>query len=114
MLTQHDDLQVRGFQVAPPELEGVLLDHPEIVDAAVIGVTFPGDKSEYPRAYLVRRDTAAAKKLDEEAIKKYMAERLAKFKRPDGGVVFLKEIVSLLFRFTTIHSLTIWRLPTTN
>ncbi|TVY85924.1 Acyl-CoA ligase, partial [Lachnellula willkommii] len=30
-------IKVRGFQVAPPELEGVLLGHAQIVDAAVIG-----------------------------------------------------------------------------
>ena len=34
-------IKVRGFQVAPPELEGLLLSHPDIADAAVIGV--PGD-----------------------------------------------------------------------
>jgi acyl-CoA synthetase (AMP-forming)/AMP-acid ligase II len=29
-------IKVRAFQVAPPEIEGVLLSHPHIVDAAVI------------------------------------------------------------------------------
>lgn len=90
-------IKVRGFQVAPPELEAVLLSHPQIVDAAVIGVEpYEGDDSEYPRAYLVRRDSQEAKKLDAEAVKSFMAERLAKYKRLDGGVVFVNEIVSTL------------------
>ena len=88
-------IKVRGFQVAPPELEAVLLSHPQIVDAAVIGVKpYEGDDSEYPRAYLVRRDSQEAKELDAEAVKSFMAERLAKYKRLDGGVVFVNEIVS--------------------
>jgi len=45
-------IKVRGFQVAPPEIEAVLLSHPLIMDAAVIGIKFPGDNIEYPRAYV--------------------------------------------------------------
>jgi 4-coumarate--CoA ligase len=32
-------IKVRGNQVAPAELEAVLLNHPNIIDAAVVGVT---------------------------------------------------------------------------
>lgn len=32
-------IKVKGLQVAPAELEALLLDHPDIQDAAVIGVT---------------------------------------------------------------------------
>ena len=49
-------IKVRSFQVAPPEIEGVLLTHPLIVDAAVIGI--PADNvldGEWPRAYVVRK-----------------------------------------------------------
>jgi acyl-CoA synthetase (AMP-forming)/AMP-acid ligase II len=31
-------MKVRGFQVAPAELEGCILDHPDVVDACVVGV----------------------------------------------------------------------------
>lgn len=45
-------IKVRGFQVAPAELEGHLLLHPAVVDACVIGV--PDDYSgELPFAYVV-------------------------------------------------------------
>ena len=82
---------MRGFQVAPPELEAVLLMHPEIVDAAVIGVV--RDDAELPRAYVVRRpESAAAEDLTEEMVKEYSAGKLAKYKRLEGGVSFVDAI----------------------
>ncbi|TKA70547.1 hypothetical protein B0A49_07628 [Cryomyces minteri] len=85
-------IKVRGFQVAPPEIEGVLLDHPEIVDAAVIGVQAHEEASELPRAYVVRRPGSDATKLTEEEVKGFVGQRLANFKRPEGGVVFVDVI----------------------
>lgn len=48
-------IKVNGLQVAPAELEGLLLTHPEIADCAVIGIA---DKraGERPKAYIVRRN----------------------------------------------------------
>ena len=37
-------IKIRGFQVAPAELEGVLTSHPDIIDAAVIGVQAGEDR----------------------------------------------------------------------
>jgi hypothetical protein len=74
-------------------LEAVLLDHPGIYDAAVIGVKKgKSDDSEYPRAYIVRKNNPEGKKLDAKAIFEYMGTKLAKFKRPEGGVVFIDEV----------------------
>ena len=43
---------MKGLQVAPSELEGYLLGHPDVADAAVIGV--PDEYAgELPRAYVV-------------------------------------------------------------
>ncbi|KAL4985598.1 putative AMP-binding enzyme [Aspergillus falconensis] len=51
-----DLIKVRGFQVAPPELEAVLLSHPLIVHTAVIGIKSKRESgSELVRAYVVRR-----------------------------------------------------------
>lgn len=94
MLTIVQELiKVRAFQVAPPELEGTLLDHPEIVDAAVIGVPDPNNKesSELPRAYLVRRE-GDSNKPSEQEVNEWMKERLASYKQLLGGIVFIQEI----------------------
>jgi acyl-CoA synthetase (AMP-forming)/AMP-acid ligase II len=85
-------IKVRGFQVAPPELEGVLLSHPDIVDAAVIGVESGEKDSESPRAYVVRRPGSDVSKLDEAAVKAYLKPKLASYKKLDGGVRFVESI----------------------
>ncbi|KAF2404608.1 4-coumarate-CoA ligase-like protein, partial [Trichodelitschia bisporula] len=82
-------IKVRGFQVAPAELEAVLLHHPSIVDAAVIGVQPDPTASELPRAYVVPRPGAA---VTVEDVRKFSQERLARYKNLDGGVVFVQEI----------------------
>ncbi|KAF2472767.1 acetyl-CoA synthetase-like protein [Lindgomyces ingoldianus] len=83
-------IKVRGFQVAPPELEAVLLSHPSIVDAGVIGISVPTRDIQLPRAYVVQRDDT--NDLTEEDVIAFAAERLAKYKRLDGGVRFVESI----------------------
>jgi acyl-CoA synthetase (AMP-forming)/AMP-acid ligase II len=88
-------IKVRGFQVAPPEVEGVLLRHPQIVDAAVIGVKgMPAQPPELecPKAYVVRRPGAEGVKLTAEEVKQWCGARLAKYKELTGGVVFVDAI----------------------
>ena len=82
-------IKVRAWQVAPPELEAVLLGHPQIVDAAVIGVQFSRDESQLPRAYVVRRPGSDGSVLNEDEVKKFMEGKLARYKRLDGGVIFV-------------------------
>jgi acyl-CoA synthetase (AMP-forming)/AMP-acid ligase II len=88
-------IKVRGFQVVPPELEGVLLLHPQIVDAAVIGVKGVQGRPpevECPRAYVVRRPGPVGAKLTAEEVKQWCGTRLAKYKELTGGVVFVDTI----------------------
>lgn len=83
-------IKVRGFQVAPPELEGVLLGHPDIVDVAVIGLPAPRNSdAELPRAYVVR---SPASNITEADVHKLIAERLASYKKLTGGVKFVEEV----------------------
>ncbi|KIV92781.1 hypothetical protein PV10_04047 [Exophiala mesophila] len=83
-------IKVRGFQVAPPELEAVLMSHPNILDAAVIGIPAPSTiDGEVPRAYIVPRNPAA---MDRSGIQRYVSERLAKYKQLSGGIVFVESL----------------------
>ncbi|MFB8245487.1 4-coumarate--CoA ligase family protein [Streptomyces sp. NPDC055952] len=70
-------IKYKGFQVAPAELEALLLTHPGIADAAVIG-TYDDDGNETPHAHVVRQPTAA---LTEADVMMYVAERVAPYKR---------------------------------
>jgi len=71
-------IKYKGFQVAPAELEALLLTHPGIADAAVIGV-YNEDNNEVPSAYVVRQQSAAH--LSEGEVMMYVAERVAPYKR---------------------------------
>jgi acyl-CoA synthetase (AMP-forming)/AMP-acid ligase II len=71
-------IKYKGFQVAPAELEALLLTHPGIADAAVIGA-YNDDGNEVPHAYVVRQPTSPD--LSEGEIAMYVAERVAPYKR---------------------------------
>ncbi|MFG3659295.1 4-coumarate--CoA ligase family protein [Streptomyces sp. NPDC047706] len=71
-------IKYKGFQVAPAELEALLLTHPGIADAAVIGV-HDEDGNEVPRAYVVRQPAAPG--LTANEVMMHVAERVAPYKR---------------------------------
>jgi acyl-CoA synthetase (AMP-forming)/AMP-acid ligase II len=71
-------IKYKGYQVAPAELEAVLINHPEIADAAVIGVPEKESGEELPKAFVVR---APGSELTEEAVMAYMAEKVAPHKK---------------------------------
>jgi 4-coumarate--CoA ligase len=81
-----DLIKVRGFQVAPAELEGVLLEHPGVADVAVVGVQNSGGDSELVRAFVVKKEGV---ELGETEVKKWVEQRLSKYKWLEGGVRFL-------------------------
>ena len=80
-------IKCKGYQVPPAEIENILVSHPDIKDAAVIGEPHP-DYGEVPVAYVVLQDKAS---LSQEAIIEYAAQGLAKYKRL-AKVVFTETI----------------------
>lgn len=68
-------IKYKGFQVPPAELEAVLLSHPKIADAAVIGV--PDDEAgELPKAFVVPNGD-----LTEQEVMDFVAEKVAPHKK---------------------------------
>jgi acyl-CoA synthetase (AMP-forming)/AMP-acid ligase II len=68
-------IKVSAYQVAPAELEALLLGHPLVADAAVIGRPDP-DHGEVPVAVVVPRG-----QLDGDDLMAWVAERVAPYKR---------------------------------
>ncbi|CAN0862864.1 4-coumarate--CoA ligase 1 [Linum grandiflorum] len=79
-------IKYKGFQVAPAELEALLIAHPEISDAAVVGIK---DElaGEIPVAFVVKSGNS---ELTEDGIKQYISKQ----------VVFYKRISRVFFRET--------------
>jgi len=85
-------LTQRSWQVSPSEIETVLKQHDQIVDAAVAGVLRADGVTEVPRAYVVRKIGAGTEALTAEAVYHFSRTRLASYKALDGGVVFVGHI----------------------
>jgi acyl-CoA synthetase (AMP-forming)/AMP-acid ligase II len=68
-------IKFKGLQIAPAELEAVLLAHPCVGDAAVIPVA-DEEAGEVPKAYVVLKSAATA-----EQILAFVAERVAPYKK---------------------------------
>ncbi|KAJ8766098.1 hypothetical protein K2173_020614 [Erythroxylum novogranatense] len=66
-----------GYQVAPAELEAVLLSHPKIADAAVIPVE-DEESGEIPMAYVVR---ASGSEITEQQVIQFVANQVAPYKK---------------------------------
>jgi len=66
-------IKYKGYQVAPAVLEAVLLGHPRIADAAVIG-TRDDDGQEVPKAFVVAQPGA---QLTADEVMEFVAERVA-------------------------------------
>lgn len=84
-------IKVNALQVAPAELEGLLLDCEHVADTAVVGITIHDE--EWPRAYVVLTDEAKKAKITPKDIQSWFKPRVAKHKALVGGVQFVDEIV---------------------
>lgn len=73
-------IKVRGFQVAPAEVEGVLLGHPAVTDAAVFGV--PDEVHGESIIAAVVLDGPDSAGLDPASLAGFVTERLAYYKKP--------------------------------
>ncbi|MFE9745355.1 AMP-binding protein [Saccharothrix saharensis] len=68
-------IKYKGQQVSPVELEAILMRHPKIADAAVIGVP-DEESSEIPKGFIVTAEVVTA-----QEIMDWVAERVAPYKK---------------------------------
>jgi acyl-CoA synthetase (AMP-forming)/AMP-acid ligase II len=70
-------IKYKGYQVPPAELEALLLTHPGIADAAVVGVP-DAEGEEIPKAFVVKQSGA---ELNEAEVMEFVAEHVAPYKK---------------------------------
>jgi len=88
-------IKYKGFQVAPAEMEALLLQHPKIVDAAVVGVHSEKEATELPRAYVVPKvkpQPGPESVAFSEEIQEWIKSRVARHKFLRGGVVIIDQV----------------------
>lgn len=76
-------------QIAPSELESILLTHETVAEAAVVGIA-DEVHGEVPRAFVVPKDRDAAKNEDE--LLSFVNEQVASIKHIRGGVIFVQNL----------------------
>ncbi|KAI0213238.1 4-coumarate--CoA ligase 2 [Lamellibrachia satsuma] len=81
-------IKYKGFQVIPSYLENLLLTHPAVADAGVIGV--PDERAgELPAAFVVLKAGMTATEAD---IKTFVDEKVAPYNKLCGGVTFIEKV----------------------
>ncbi|KAJ5560168.1 hypothetical protein N7513_002567 [Penicillium frequentans] len=87
-------LYIYDFQVAPAELENIIIQHPLVEEAAVIGVWSASQDTELPRAYVVLREDlrgySNAAVLQE--ISDFVSNKVSNYKRLRGGMVAIEAL----------------------
>jgi benzoate-CoA ligase family protein len=84
-----DMLKVSGKWLSPKELENCLLQHPDVTEVAVVGLT-TSDGLVKPGAFVLARSQAVAGPALADALKQWAKERLEPYKYP-RDVVFLDD-----------------------
>lgn len=74
---------VGGFNIYPQEIEAVLYEHPDILEAAVIGIPHE-EGSEIVKAYVVAKE---GRQINPEALQEYCRTKLTRYKVPKAFVV---------------------------
>lgn len=74
-------IKYKGFPVAPAEVEGVLLEHPDVRECGVVGKKDMA-AGEIPVAFVVLREGSIASDKTKDALCGFVAERLTSYKQP--------------------------------
>lgn len=80
--------------MAPSEIESILIQHPFVREAAVIGVFSADEATEVPRGVVSLKDAIQSEQRAwvSSSIDKFLAERVSNYKRLRGGVFIVDEL----------------------
>jgi 4-coumarate--CoA ligase len=85
-------IKYKGFQVAPAELEAVLMSLDIIADCCVVGVYDDSQATEIPRAYVVLQPGIAADAKTTKTIDDHVNKSVTNYKKLRGGIRFVEVI----------------------
>ncbi|XP_012523071.1 4-coumarate--CoA ligase 1 [Monomorium pharaonis] len=81
-------IKYRGYQISPAEIENVLLTHPAVLEAGIVGVPHSLD-DEHPVAYVIKKPGA---QVTEQELKNYVAKNMMDQYKLRAGVIFLDRL----------------------
>ncbi|XP_075252719.1 putative 4-coumarate--CoA ligase 1 [Convolutriloba macropyga] len=81
-------IKTKGHQVAPAELEGILLTHPSVQDCCVFGLPH-SSLGEAPSAAVVLRPGTPHATVTDTQLSSFVASRVAPYKQLAGGIRFI-------------------------
>ena len=84
-------IKVKGFQVAPAELEDLIRSHADVKDVAVIGIP-DNVKGEVPLAFIVTTEENVNSETIKESVHKFVNEHVAEYKQLVGGIRIVENI----------------------
>ncbi|KIJ98514.1 hypothetical protein K443DRAFT_103820 [Laccaria amethystina LaAM-08-1] len=90
-------IKYKGYQVAPAELEAILMENTEVADVGVIGIMNNYSGDELPRAYVTPSNPAVlalaeSKRAFEMRIKHWIEGQVSQYKYLRGGVVAVNDV----------------------
>ena len=90
-------IKYKGHQVAPAQLEALLLTHEAVADVAVIGVPAADDVGELPKAFVVLKPGGGVDGVGDdvtmaEMLQRFVEERVSPHSKLRGGVSFVDAI----------------------
>ena len=83
-------IKYSGFAVAPAEVEGVLLEHPEVRDCGVVARP-DAACGEIPIAFIILRNPQKESPQLAEELKEFVADRITRYKQP-REIIFTESI----------------------
>ncbi|KAH7020480.1 hypothetical protein EDB80DRAFT_882513 [Ilyonectria destructans] len=87
-------IKYKGFQVIPSGLEGILLQHPDVADAGVVGVWVEKQATELPVAFIVPSESGKRMKKSDlmQSVLLWYTKNVANYKKLRGGLYVVDAI----------------------